>query len=125
MGSPNATVYRLRGIGLILDYLAHVGCCGGVANANPVRAVGRPAGADAGGGGEGAGRQSTDTGRERTAPTPPPAGGADQSCSLLGVIEVARARLGRPLRCLREMCSLPSGTTDVIVVGPRGWRNEG
>jgi hypothetical protein len=66
MGSPNATVYRLRSVGLILDDLARVGCCGGATNVNPIHAGGRPAGADAGGGGEGAGRLATDTGREWT-----------------------------------------------------------
>ena len=65
MGSPNATVYRLRGAGLILDNLARVGCCRGAANVNPIRTGSRPAGADAGGGGEGAGRRATDMGRER------------------------------------------------------------
>ena len=69
MGSPNATVYRLRGVGLILNELACVGCCRGAANVQPVRAGSRPAGADGGGGGEVAGRAATDTGRERTAST--------------------------------------------------------
>jgi len=72
MGSPNATVYRLRGVGLILDDLARVGCCGGAANVPPVRGGGRPAGADAGGGVEGAGRPATDTGLGRTAPAGDP-----------------------------------------------------
>src|SRR5882757_1322961 len=36
IGSPNATVYRFRGVGLILEDLARVGCCGGAANVNPV-----------------------------------------------------------------------------------------
>ncbi len=72
MGSPNATVYRLRGVGLILDDLARVGCCGGAANVPPVRGGGRPAGVDAGGGVEGAGRPATDTGLGRTAPAGDP-----------------------------------------------------
>jgi hypothetical protein len=120
MGSPNATVYRLRGVGLILDDLARAGCCGGAGNVNPVRAGGRPAGADAGGGGEGAGRPATDTGRERTAPATGRQATRIQSCSSLAVIEVVRERLGRLLPSLREMCSLPLGTADVIVVVPRG-----
>jgi hypothetical protein len=84
MGSPNATVYRLRGVGLILDDLARVGSCGGAAKVPPVRAVGRPAGADAGGGGEGAGRPATEMGRDRTAPTPAPAGDADPELLVVG-----------------------------------------
>lgn len=83
IGSPNATVYRLRGVGLILDDLARVGCCGGAANVNPVRAGGRPAGADAGGGVEGAGRP-TDTGRERADTATAPAGDADAELLVVG-----------------------------------------
>lgn len=56
MGSPNMTVYRLRGVRLILDDLARVGCCGEAADVPSVSAGGKPAGADAGGGGQGAGR---------------------------------------------------------------------
>ena len=37
MGSPNATVYRLHGVGSILDGIARVGCCGGAAHEPPVR----------------------------------------------------------------------------------------
>lgn len=48
-----------------------------------------------------------------------------QSCSLLAVIEVVRARLVRLLRTLREMCSLLLGTADAIVVVRRGSRREG
>jgi hypothetical protein len=117
MGSPNATVYRLRGVGLILDDLARVGCSGGAANVNPLRAGGRPAGADAGGGGEGAGMPAMDTGREHTAPvlaTP------IQSCSLLLIIEVVKAHLGRLRRCVVN----PLGTAVVIVVVPCGWPRE-
>jgi hypothetical protein len=74
-----------------------------------------------GGGGEGAVRPATDTGRERTAPMPVPAGDTDpESCSLLGLIEVVRACLDRLPWSLREMCSLLSGTADVIVVVQRG-----
>jgi hypothetical protein len=40
MGSPNATVYRLRGVELILDDLVHVGCCGGAGYVPPVRSGG-------------------------------------------------------------------------------------
>lgn len=82
MGSPNATVYRLRGVGLILDDLAREGCCTGVTNVFPVRACGRPAGADARGGGEDAGRPATDMGRER--PAPAPAGDADPELLVVG-----------------------------------------
>ena len=82
MGSPNATVYRLRDVGLILDDLARAGCCGGAANVNPVCAGGRPTGADAGSGGEGARRPAMDTGRERTAPAT--AGDADPELLVVG-----------------------------------------
>ena len=68
MGSPNATVYRFHGIGLILDDLAHVAYCGVVPNVPPVCADSRLAGAGAGGGREDAGRTATDMGRDRTVP---------------------------------------------------------
>jgi hypothetical protein len=120
MGSPNATVCRLRGVGLILDGLARGGCCGGATKVPLVRAGGRPTGADAGGEGEGAGRPATDTGRERTAQRQRQQATRIQSCSLLGVIKVVGARLGRLLQSLREMWSLPLDRTDVIVVVRRG-----
>jgi hypothetical protein len=110
--TSKATVYRLRGVGLILDDLARVGCCGGAANVNPVRAGGRPAGADAGGRGEGAGRPATDTGQERQHRQAT----RIQSCPLLGVIEVVKACLGRLLPSLKAVCGLLLGTADVIVV---------
>jgi hypothetical protein len=81
MGSPNATVYRLRGVD---TDLARVGCYGGAADVNPIRAGGRPAGAGAGGGGEGAGRPARDTGRERTAPAPAPAGDVNPELLVVG-----------------------------------------
>jgi hypothetical protein len=80
MGSPNATVCRLRGVGLILDDLARGGCCGGATNVPPIRTSGRPAGGDAGGGGDCAGRPATDTGRDRTTP----AGEADPELLVVG-----------------------------------------
>jgi len=86
-GSPDTTVYCLRGVGLILEDLARAGCWGGAANVNAVRASGRPAGAVAGGGGEGTGRPATDTGRERTAPGTASAGDADPE-----LLEVVKAR---------------------------------
>ena len=82
MGSPNATVYRLRGVGLILDDLARAGGCGGAASVPPICDRGRPAGADDGGGGVGAGRPATDTGRGSTAPRP--AGDADVELLVVG-----------------------------------------
>ena len=104
----------------MLDDLARVGCCGGAANVNPVSDGGRPAGADAGGAGEGAGRPATNTGLERQCQRWQVK--RIQSCSLLGVIGVLRARLGRLLPSLMEMCSLPLSTADVTVVVPRGCR---
>ena len=65
MSSPNATVYRFRSVGLILDDIARVGCCRGAGNVHSVRTGGRPAGTDAKGGAE---RPATDTDRERPAP---------------------------------------------------------
>jgi hypothetical protein len=50
----------------------------------PVRAGGKPAGADTGGGGEGAGRPATDTGQDRTAPAPMPAGDANPELLVVG-----------------------------------------
>jgi hypothetical protein len=69
---------------LILGDLARLGRRGGAANVNPVRAGGRPAGADAGGGGEGVGRPAMDTGRERTVPATAPAGDADPELLVVG-----------------------------------------
>lgn len=47
-----------------------------------------------------------------------------QTCSLLGVIGVVRARPGRLLPSLKEMCSHLLGMAGVIVVVRLGWRRE-
>jgi hypothetical protein len=95
--SPNATVNHLHGVGLLLDDLALVGCCGGAANVNPVRAAGRQQEQTL----EGAVRaqegrrrirvESALQQRQRRQAT------RIQGCSLLGVIEVVRTRFGRLL----------------------------
>jgi hypothetical protein len=84
MGSPNATMYHLHGVGLILDNHVHVDYCGGAANLPLVRAGGGPAEADAGGSGEGTGRPATDTGVESTAPALARAGNADPELLVVG-----------------------------------------
>ena len=80
--SPDETMYRLRGVRLILDGLALVGCCGGAAIVRPVHAGRRLAGAETGVDREGSVRLGTDTGRDRTASVP--AGDADPELLVVG-----------------------------------------
>jgi hypothetical protein len=75
--TPYVAVYRLRGVRLmpVLDELAHVGCCGVDANMPCPRR--QQTGRSRCCRWQGLGRPATDMGRERTAPAPAPAGGAD------------------------------------------------